>query len=257
MFLTLQGEGPYQGRPAFFIRLAGCQLQCSFCDTYFDDGDLLKLDEFLPRIIPMIEKEAPFLAARYNVEEGRPLPIVLVLTGGEPMLQPMIVPLLERLEKHFQNTQIESNGLLLQRIPKTTTLVVSPKCVEKNGVARAYSRIPDATLLRASALKFVMSADENSPYHSVPDWAHDWSVRTGRPVYVSPMNCYKKLPAKVRLLDDKNDMQARNESEVISFWEPDLLDLDKNAANHKFAAQYALRFGFNLTLQMHLYAGLA
>jgi organic radical activating enzyme len=43
MFFTLQGEGPYSGMPALFIRLAKCNLDCSFCDTFFDDGDWMFL----------------------------------------------------------------------------------------------------------------------------------------------------------------------------------------------------------------------
>jgi organic radical activating enzyme len=216
---------------------------------------MIPLHEFPARVVGIIKKEAPLLYEEYG--RTGTLPIVLVLTGGEPMLQPLIGPLLEGLGTIFSRTQIESNGLILQKIPDSTVLIVSPKCIERDGVARNYTKIPYATLERASALKFVVSADEGSPYHGIPEWAFDWLRATRRPIFVSPMNCYRKLPAKVRLLDDKNDMQARNESEVISFWEPDLLDLKRNRANHEFAARYALRHGLNLTLQMHLYAGLA
>ena len=45
MFFTLQGEGPYAGLPALFIRLAKCNLACSFCDTFFDDGTWMTYDE--------------------------------------------------------------------------------------------------------------------------------------------------------------------------------------------------------------------
>lgn len=50
MFFTLQGEGPYRGEPAFFIRLAKCNLACSFCDTYFDSGEWLSVEEIAERV---------------------------------------------------------------------------------------------------------------------------------------------------------------------------------------------------------------
>src|ERR1700677_3883777 len=49
-FITLQGEGPYRGEPAVFVRLAKCNLACSFCDTYFDGGDWFTIAELDSKI---------------------------------------------------------------------------------------------------------------------------------------------------------------------------------------------------------------
>ena len=46
-FYTLQGEGPFRGFPAYFVRLAKCNLACSFCDTYFDSGTVMSYDQIL------------------------------------------------------------------------------------------------------------------------------------------------------------------------------------------------------------------
>lgn len=46
-FFTLQGEGPFRGHPAYFIRLAKCNLACSFCDTYFDAGEWRSFNSLL------------------------------------------------------------------------------------------------------------------------------------------------------------------------------------------------------------------
>ena len=54
------------------------------------------------------------------------------------MLQKNIGPFLERMQDHFAFTQIESNGIIVQDIPEHTTLVVSPKCIEKNGKPVKY-----------------------------------------------------------------------------------------------------------------------
>ena len=77
---------------------------------------------------------------------------------------------------------------------------------------------------------------------------------TGKPVYVSPMNIYNKLPEKTA----NTSIEERSRvDEVISFWEPGLLNMKANQANHEYAARLCLKHGFVLNLQMHLYAGLA
>ena len=75
------------------------------------------------------------------------------------------------------------------------------------------------------------------------------------------MNIYKKEPERVKKNRDSGellDMSERSEiNQVISFWEPDLLDLEKNQRNHEYAAEYCMKYGLVLNLQIHLYAGIA
>lgn len=319
MFMTLQGEGPYRGQPAFFIRLAKCNLACSFCDTFFDDGDWLTFDQIEERIettidefyasismdrpewtnhnngfvtlpgkdvfsrmpelikaganIDSLEKTIDAYAVRAEPEwatfavTAKKKRMVLVMTGGEPMLQDNIGPFLERMEKIFENTQIESNGTQNTVIPASTTLVISPKCSEKkdpvtgNMVATKYLTPRAEVLDRASCLKFVMEANQDSPYSVVPDWAHEWSRLYNRPIFVSPMNEYNDIPAmskKQRALNNEITLEERSTvDEVISFWEPGLLNMTENQKNHEYAARYCVTHGFILNLQIHLYASLA
>ena len=275
--VTLQGEGPYRGEPALFVRLAKCNLNCSFCDTFFDDGDWMTIPELESRIdqtisdyfkgnVPMWARELWGGVADPN-DLGKPQPalkkreMVLVVTGGEPMLQKNLVPFLERMNLKFAKTQIESNGTIVQNIPPETTLVVSPKCSEKNGQAVKYLEPRPEMLARADCLKFVMSSDENSPYNTVPEWALQWRARTGKPVFVSPMNIYNTLPQKSKQLRaEKNQISMEERStvdEVISFWSEGLLNMQANQANHEYAASYALKHGLTVNLQIHLYCSLA
>ena len=251
IFFTLQGEGPYRGEPAVFVRLAKCNLACSFCDTYFDGGDWLSLEELEARIFKAVVDYFGEEVPEWFREK-----VGLVVTGGEPMLQKNLGVFLEYIKDHFAWTQIESNGIIVQDIPESTTLVVSPKCLEKNGKPVKYLQPNPEMLARANCLKFVMNADQDSPYSSIPDWA-----KGDRKVFISPMNIYNREPQKSKQIrSEKNSISIEERSavdEVISFWEEGLLDMKENQINHEYAAQYCAKNGFVLNLQIHLYASLA
>jgi organic radical activating enzyme len=266
IFFTLQGEGPFRGYPAVFVRFAKCNLACSFCDTYFDGGDWLTVDEIEQRIDKVITdhfKGNVPLQYQYDEDEYHinQRNAVLVVTGGEPMLQKNIVPFLDRMNRIFKHTQIESNGTIYQDIPEDTILVVSPKCSEKNGKPIRYLQPHPKVLEKASCLKFVMNNDPESPYSSVPDWALDHARDYGTVIFCSPMNIYNKEPEKAKQLrSQKNDVtleERSNVDEVISFWEDGLLNMNANQHNHEYTARYCVDNGCILNLQMHLYAGLA
>ena len=141
MFMTLQGEGPFRGEPAFFIRLAKCNLDCQFCDTFFDDGDWLTFEQIEERMEQTIDQfytdkdmDRP-LWTRHDKSLSMRKRMVLVMTGGEPMLQDNLGPFLYHMSFVFKKCQIESNGTQNTAIPESTVLVCSPKCLEKNKVA--------------------------------------------------------------------------------------------------------------------------
>lgn len=270
MFFTLQGEGPYRGMPAFFIRLAKCNLACSFCDTYFDGGDWMTFDQIKAKIEAILDE--------YYWKMSMPRPdwttcaqgdeadgifskrrrMVLVITGGEPTLQKNLVDFIEDVEIDFNAVQIESNGIL--PLPfKNTTLVISPKCAEKNGVATKYMKPHPDNLKYARCLKFVMEAGDG-PYASIPDWAHEWAADNyGKEIFISPMNVYNRLPKKAKAdrLSNTTTIDQRSEiEEVISFWEPGLLNMESNQKNHEHAALYCVKHGFTFNMQLHLFASL-
>lgn len=271
MFFTLQGEGPFAGQAALFIRLTKCNLDCSFCDTFFDDGDWLTFDQIESKIYETIcsywndkGEPVPLWAmpnADINTKLGPYPNIVLVMTGGEPLLQDNIGPFLERMSKVFGKTQIESNGVLDTVVPESTTLVCSPKCIEKDGKAIKYLKPSKTILERADCLKFVMSADPESPYHTIPDWAIEWGQNSGKEIYCSPMNVYNSFPQKIKLLRaEKGNITMAERSTVdekINFFEPGLLNMEAIAKNHEYVGQYCMQHGFKMNMQMHLFANLA
>ena len=276
VFYTLQGEGPYRGEPAVFVRLAKCNLDCSFCDTFFDDGDWMTIPELDAKITKVISDHfqgdvpawAETLTASISSPDGseteswiiKKRDMVLVITGGEPMLQKNLVPFLEFMQHRFEKTQIESNGTIVQPIPDSTTLVVSPKCSEKRGVAIKYLTPKPEMLARANCLKFVMNSDPESPYSSIPDWAHEFKANGGQ-VFVSPMNIYNSEPQKSKQLRASTNQITLEErstvDEVISAWEDGLLDMKANQANHEYAARYCAQHGLIFNMQLHLFASIA
>jgi 7-carboxy-7-deazaguanine synthase len=267
MFFTLQGEGPYAGQPALFVRLAKCNLTCSFCDTFFDDGEWMTFDEIFKRADQTITSywtdrglKVPHWVKNFDYPPFMYPGVVLVLTGGEPLLQENTSQFLEKSNQLFAQTQVESNGIPDTVVPDCTVLVCSPKCAEKDGKPTKYLKPSKTILERADCLKFVMSADPESPYHTIPDWAFEWGETKGQ-IYCSPMNVYNDFPQKIKLLRaEKGAITMAERStvdEVISFWEPGLLNLEKNQANHEYTAKFCMDHGFKLNLQMHLYASLA
>ena len=117
IFKSIQGEGPFVGEPAVFLRLHGCNLQCPLCDTdYTSKKELLPVDVLLERIRELSSPNK-----------------LVVITGGEPFLQ-NITPLAIALRGNDFTVQVETNGtLFLRGFPYTDVCVVcSPKTSEIN-----------------------------------------------------------------------------------------------------------------------------
>jgi 7-carboxy-7-deazaguanine synthase len=268
MFFTLQGEGPYAGMPALFIRLAKCNLDCSFCDTFFDDGDWMTYNEIDQKIAETItsywsdkNEDPPTWAVNPTIIGPVHPGVVLVMTGGEPLLQENITDFMLYQRSLFKAVQVESNGIPDTEVPVGVTLVCSPKCIEKNGKPVKYLAPSKTILERADCLKFVMTSDVDSPYHTIPQWALDWKANTGKDIYCSPMNIYNDFPQKIKLLRAEKGAISMSErstvDEVISWWEPGLLNMTKNEANHRYVGQYCMQHGLKMQMQMHLFASLA
>lgn len=114
-FHTIQGEGPLAGLPATFVRLAGCNLRCHFCDTDFESNTrLMDINALLLLISP---KESPMAERR-----------LVVITGGEPLRQE-IGPFCDELLCRGHAVQVETAGTVWPSLglPEAVDIVCSPK----------------------------------------------------------------------------------------------------------------------------------
>lgn len=141
IFHTIQGEGPFAGQPAVFIRLAGCNLQCPGCDTdYTSNRRTMTVEEVMAKVAAVKGQETT----------------LVVITGGEPyrqLLSGMVTALLEG----FYEVQIETNGTLFQELPYDhVTVVCSPKTGSINTKLQrhitALKYVLDATSLHTDGL---------------------------------------------------------------------------------------------------------
>jgi 7-carboxy-7-deazaguanine synthase len=172
VFPTLQGEGPYVGWPAVFVRLGGCNLACDFCDTEFEDYREMALADIVGEVKKM--------------GTGRKL---VVITGGEPLRQ-NIAPLCEALLADGFKVQIETNGTLMRELPEEVDIICSPK-----NTGGGYMPIRGDLLPRVNAFKFIISA-ANENYNHVGDVGQE---QFNTPVYVQPMDEYDEAKNKENL----------------------------------------------------------
>ena len=155
IFYSIQGEGTWTGTPAVFVRLAGCNLACSFCDTDY----ALKFVASVDDIVHMV----------HEAGEGCPM---VILTGGEPLAQTQTPALIEALRRDGRRVHIESNGTLYAELPSDVWLCVSPKeRVDPRMAARANEaklivdgRVPEEHLpLFADKATILLQPEGNKP----------------------------------------------------------------------------------------------
>jgi len=150
IFYSVQGEGHFTGTPAVFVRLAGCNLACAFCDTdyalrYFASvGDVVRGVRLAGGDCPMV-----------------------VLTGGEPLAQAEAATLVDALCADGRRVHIETNGTLATELPADVWLTVSPK-----------ERLHDHMAQRANEAKLIV--DGRVPL----EWVARFPAQT--PIFLQP-----------------------------------------------------------------------
>lgn len=167
IFLTIQGEGPFAGVPAVFLRLAACNLQCPACDTEYTQGRQLM------SVIAIADKVME-LTSDNNTR-------LVVLTGGEPFRQ-ATGPVIKQLIELGFRVQVETNGTLydssLSLLGFTNgtkndklTIVCSPKTAAVNSKLLPW----------IDHFKYIISAGKVDPIDGLPTDSLNFGVRPARP----------------------------------------------------------------------------
>ena len=142
-FLSIQGEGINSGLPTFFVRLEGCNLRCSYCDTKysFSGGHEMSIDNILSKIT----KES----ASFNL---------VCITGGEPLINKEITKLLNALIKKGYKIDVETNGsILIDKFPNSKSILYSLdiKC-PSSGMSRQMEFRNLDLLKKKDQVKFII-----------------------------------------------------------------------------------------------------
>ena len=144
IYKSLQGESTYAGLPCVFVRLTGCNLRCTWCDSEytFQGGRKMTVEE--------VRKEVSRLSPSSGLVE---------ITGGEPMLQERdVIPLTEHLLDHGYTVLLETSGERpLQRVPAGVVKIVDVKCPD-SGEGETFHLENLKTLTVRDEVKFVLSS---------------------------------------------------------------------------------------------------
>ena len=153
IFHSIQGESTHAGRPCVFVRLTGCNLRCTWCDSAyaFHDGTALSVDAVLDRVI----------AYGCNLVE---------ITGGEPLLQPEAVDLMRALRDRGLEVLLETSGSLpIDDVPAGVKRIVDVKCPDSGEADRNLWRNLDV-LRSGDEIKFVIASRAD----------YEWAAETVR-----------------------------------------------------------------------------
>lgn len=148
IYYSLQGESTKAGLPCVFIRLTYCNLRCTYCDTEyaFYEGSDKSIDEIIEEV------------AKYNCR-------LVEVTGGEPLVQSEVLPLMEKLCNLGYEVLIETGGSLpIENIDKRVKVIMDLKCPSSKMMKKnRYENIEFLKLI--DEVKFVIGSRED----------YDWS----------------------------------------------------------------------------------
>ena len=185
IYLSIQGESTFAGLPCAFVRLTGCDLRCSYCDTAyaFTGGQSMIIDE----VVAELEKRCAFTG-----EHGNKLPLV-ELTGGEPLLQKNVHSLMRRLCDMGLTVLVETSGAHdISASDPRVCHIMDWKC-PSSGESKKMLTENIARLKPSDEVKFVIGTEEDYAWAKIQLAAHRLDERC--PVlfsWVAPLEAHQQ-----------------------------------------------------------------
>jgi 7-carboxy-7-deazaguanine synthase len=195
IFRSIQGESTYAGLPCIFVRLTGCNLRCVWCDTAyaFYGGERQSVEEILERV--------RVLAYPQNGGASAPPEIPLVeLTGGEPLLQPEVAALAERLLAAGYTVLAETSGERpINLLPREVVKIMDVKCPDSGEFGTFRAENLDV-LGPKDEVKFVLASRRDYEFARDFTRRHDLNLRVRQvlfsPVHADPLGAWPGLDAR-------------------------------------------------------------
>src|SRR2546423_3547688 len=196
IFKSIQGEGTGAGLPCIFVRLTGCNLRCTWCDTAyaFHGGKKMSVEEVLARVDELAGRCEGIPDAQASV------PLV-ELTGGEPLLQEEIYPLAEKLLVGKYSVMIETSGeRFIGRLPREVVKIIDVKCPD-SGEPDTFDMRNLEELSENDEVKFVLSTRRDYEFARVFTLRHGLAQRVKQvlfsPVFEDPQGKWPGLEPRM------------------------------------------------------------
>lgn len=213
LYKSVQGESSFAGVPCIFVRLAGCNLRCAWCDSEytFAGGKPYTADE----IIAQIEALVPCKLIEF--------------TGGEPMLQAReLLPLMDRLLAASYTLMIETSGERpLADVPKAVHKIVDVKCPGAGSAANSFCMENLEALTKNDEVKFVITNREDYDFARAFIFEHALPERAGH-ILLSP--AFIQTPSPQRTADN----MALDPRKLVEWMLADGLPARLSLQIHKF-----------------------
>lgn len=206
VFNSVQGEGRFTGVPSSFVRTSGCNLRCWFCDTPYTSWEPEGVERSLESLLAEIEE--------YGNEH-------VVVTGGEPLLIPEMVPFTHDLKQRGHFITFETAGTV-HRDVQADMMSISPKLANSTPVETNWAKRHDARRHRPKVirkltenfgyqLKFVI--DDVADLTAVENWLLEFPAISQENIYLMPQGTeWEELCEKMEWINEAANQRGWNVS---------------------------------------------
>lgn len=213
LYKSVQGESSFTGLPCIFVRFAGCNLRCAWCDSEytFTGGKPFSQDE----VVAQVEELAPCKLVEF--------------TGGEPMLQAKeLLPLMQVLLARGYTLMMETSGERpLAAVPKEVHKIVDVKCPGAGAAAGSFRMENLAALTKRDEVKFVLTNRADYEFARGFIAEQELALKVGG-ILLSP--AFRKDPSPLRTVENA----ALDPRTLVEWMMEDGIDARLSLQIHKF-----------------------